>query len=68
MTKVDPAHSTRFLGAKIALGLRRMACHEQAESASNGYRAWIRTINNASKGREVLEGNVKKLQQLTANP
>jgi hypothetical protein len=28
-----------------------MACHEQASSASNGYRAWIRTMNNASKGR-----------------
>jgi hypothetical protein len=25
--------------------------HEQAESASNGYRAWIQTMNNASKGR-----------------
>ena len=28
-----------------------MACYEQAERASNGYRAWIRTMNNASKGR-----------------
>jgi len=26
-----------------------MACHGQALSALNGYRAWIRTMNNASK-------------------
>jgi hypothetical protein len=32
-----------------------MACHEQAEGASNGYRAWIRTMNNASKGRNSTE-------------
>jgi hypothetical protein len=43
----------------LSLSKRRMACHEQAKrgpamskrSAPNGYRAWIRTMNNASKGR-----------------
>jgi hypothetical protein len=44
-------HSTRLWEKTVTLGLRRMACHEQASGASNGYRAWIRTMNNASKGR-----------------
>src|SRR5258708_15258671 len=40
-----------LVGRKPRAQSCRMACHEQAESASNGYRAWIRTMNNASKGR-----------------
>jgi hypothetical protein len=70
----EPAHSTRLRlaqGIRRALeenrmDLRRMACHEQASGPSNGYRAWIRTMNNASKGPYSAQEKPKIFQQFPA--